>query len=115
MCEDEKCLMCRQNLDNERKPCKFGEKGLRTLKLQGANWKKIEYYFCTNVYEKINILVMHLVKHKEFVRKYLTFDARTSKTNKAKKKYSNSKGQILILILIGASEAVLQYCTENMQ
>ena len=57
--EDDKCLICSQNLDEERKPYNFGEKGWRRLKLQATNWQKIsipernDYYHCTKVYEKI--------------------------------------------------------------
>ena len=51
--EDKKYVICSQNLDGERKPYNFGEAGWRTLKLQGANWQKNDYYYCTNVYEKI--------------------------------------------------------------
>ena len=46
-------------MDDERKPYKFDKKGWRTLKLQGANCQKInipegnDYYYCTNVYEKM--------------------------------------------------------------
>ena len=35
--------------------------------------------------KKLRILVMHLVKHIELVRKYLTFDTRKPKKNMAKK------------------------------
>ena len=62
MCDDGKCLICSQNLDDEREPSSFGEKGWRTLKLQGANWQKNDitegndYYYCTNVYEKVKDL-----------------------------------------------------------
>ena len=35
--------------------------------------------------KKSRILVMHLVRHTELVKKYLTFDTRKSKTNMAKK------------------------------
>ena len=57
--EDEKRPICSQNLDGERKPSNFGEKGSRTLKLQCTKWQKIyipkksDYYYCTKVYEKI--------------------------------------------------------------
>ena len=54
-----KCLICSQNLDDERKPYNSGEKGWKTLKLHDVNWQKNnipdgnDYYNCTNVHKKI--------------------------------------------------------------
>ena len=91
--ECEKCVICSQNLEEERKPCISGEKGLKTLTLKAAYCHKIkipegnDYYYCTNVWQRLMILEMHLVKYIELVRKYLIFDTRKSKTNMAKKKH----------------------------
>ena len=41
--------------------------------------------------KKLRIMVMHLVKRIELIKKYLTFDTRKPKTNMTKKKYQNSK------------------------
>ena len=60
--EGKKCLMCSQNFDDKRKSYDFGENEWRTLKLQAANWQKVnipernKYYYCTNVYEKITVM-----------------------------------------------------------
>ena len=81
--EDETYLIYSQNLDDERKPYNFGEKKWKTLKLQARNWQKIfpkEMIITTAqmCMIKLKILLMHLVKHIELVRKYLTFDTQKS-------------------------------------
>ena len=80
-------------LGGKRNPYNFGEKGWRALKSQAANWRKInipegsDYYYCTNVYEKIKNFGNAFVKHIELLRNYSIFGTRKSKTNMAKNKY----------------------------
>ena len=87
--KDEKCLICSQNLDNRRNFTILVEKCEKHQKLQAANSQKIniprghDYYYCTNVYEKIKDFGYAF--DQELIKKYLTFNTQKSKTNMAKK------------------------------
>ena len=73
--EEEKCEICSRSLDHERKP--FSKIFPKRVIIGTAQ-------MCM---KKLRILLMHLVKHIDLVRKYFTFDARKSKTNMAEKNY----------------------------
>ena len=106
-------------MDDETKPYNFGEKGWRTLKLQAANWQKInipegnDYYYCTNVYEKIKDFGNAFGQAHRACKKIFDLRYRKMKDKYSEKEMIEQQGKILILI--GTSEAVPERYTENLQ